>query len=479
MGYAPIVTEGVAPPITEQRKYQRMWEREEYRKHSPGEHVVLKFLEVATPAIDSTLLDFGAGTGRAATTLALLGNLKVTMLDFAPNCLDEEVRDQITVQVNAGKSEYLSFHQQDLTKPIPYKAKYGFCTDVMEHIPTDDVSKVLDHILLSAEHVFFQISCVDDSCGKLIGHTLHHTVMPYKWWLSQFAIRNCLIHWSQDDHDSCLFYVSAWQSAQRFVETGGLNVAEERCLENIKTNLRWNLKEATPHEQQDTQVILLAGGPSLNDYLPQIRQLRMEGAKLVTVNNTYKWAIDNGLTPSAQVMVDARAHNKRFVEPVIDNVFYFMASQVDPAVFDVLPHERTYLWHTGMASSVELLNRERPKGWFPVPTGSSVMLRAFSLLLMLGYHRFHVFGFDSCLRGDQHHAYAQIENDGQMIIPVTCGTKIFDCHPWMVSQAEEFQSLMKIIGSHVDVELYGDGLIAEIIKTGAEMFDQQTFNLPD
>jgi predicted small metal-binding protein len=112
-----------------------------------------------------------------------------------------------------------------------------------------------------------------------------------------------------------------------------------------------------------------------------------------------------------------------------------------------------------------------------VPTGSSVVLRAFSLMLMLGYHKFHVFGFDSCLRGDAHHAYAQQENDGQHVTPVTCGTKIFYCHPWMVSQAQEFQDLMRIIGEHVDVEVYGDGLIAEIINHGAQLAEAQEFDL--
>ena len=48
--------------------------------------------------------------------------------------------------------------QDYLTKPIKHRAAYGYCTDVMEHIPTDDVAAVIENIMASAEKVFFLIS---------------------------------------------------------------------------------------------------------------------------------------------------------------------------------------------------------------------------------------------------------------------------------------------------------------------------------
>jgi hypothetical protein len=102
--------------------------------------------------------------------------------------------------------------------------------------------------------------------------------------------------------------------------------------------------------------------------------------------------------------------------------------------------------------------------WYAVPGGSTVLLRAIPLLRMMGYHWFHLFGCDSCLQADAHHSYAQPENDEQIILPVTVGGRVFRCYPWMISQCQEMQTLIKVLGSEFELEVYGDGMIAWMIK---------------
>jgi hypothetical protein len=58
-------------------------------------------------------------------------------VDFADNCLDEDIRPMLETQAHA-----LRFVEHDLTEPLTQSATYGFCTDVLEHIPTEDVDKV-------------------------------------------------------------------------------------------------------------------------------------------------------------------------------------------------------------------------------------------------------------------------------------------------------------------------------------------------
>jgi hypothetical protein len=179
--------------------------------------------------------------------------------------------------------------------------------------------------------------------------------------------------------------------------------------------------------------------------------------------------LDNGVTPSAFVMVDGRDFNKRFVENVVDDCKYFIASQCDPSVFEKLPKERTYVWHT----SAEMINNilaEQYKTWWPIPGGSTVLLRAIPLFRMLGFKRFHLFGCDSCLEDGKHHAYEQTENDGQLVAPVNVGGKIFYCNPWMISQAQEFIDLIRMLGDEIELEVYG-GLLRHILETGASYAD--------
>lgn len=462
VGTAPIVT--IAP--TEQRKYEMMWEHPEYRIVAPGETAAQAFLSVAKPRPGSEVIDFGCGTGRGALMLALLGQMQVTMLDFADNCLDLEIRDALTTQAHV-----LKYVNCNMSKKIDVAAKYGFCCDVMEHIPPQVLDTTLNNILMAAQHVFFQISFEDDHCGKLIGHPLHMTVKPYAWWLERFKERDCLIHFSQDFGSHGMFYVTAWRGGKEVVDIGVLNVGEEQILKNVEANVSAGWNQVIPHPTNDIEVMILGGAPSLVDQLDTIRQLRASGVKLVTLNGAYNWAIDNGLTPSATVVVDARPFNARFTHPVIQDTKYLIASQCDPSVLDGLPHDRTLLWHTSFDQIRPILLKHY-KASYPVPGGSTVLLRAIPLLRMLGFRRFHLFGCDSCLpfnRPHKHHAYVQSENDTEHVFNVVVGDRTFAAHSWMVAQAQEFMDLIRFLGDEIELAIYGDGLLSHILRTGAEL----------
>ncbi|MDE2102756.1 MAG: DUF115 domain-containing protein [Patescibacteria group bacterium] len=457
-----------AESLTEQQKYELMWKHENYRAVAPGESVSVRFLDVAKPKYGTEIIDFGAGTGRGALMLALLGGLKVRMLDFASNCLDDEVRQSLTTQAHA-----LSFEQHDLTQPITGAAPLGYCTDVMEHIPPEDVDKVLKNILQAAQHVFFQISTVDDVCGAAIGHPLHLSVHDYTWWHQKLRDDfQCHIHWSEDHGDACLFYVTAWPTGEDVVKAGILNIDEDTIRANVKQNLADGWQQVQPHEPTDRDVIILGGGPSLDAHLSDIRRMREAGAALITMNGAYHWALEHELVPSAQIVVDARPFNARFTHPVVENCRYLIGSQVAPETLAGLPADRTWLWHTTAEVIRDLLNEDSEKTgrpWFGIPGGCTVLLRAIPLLRMLGYRHFHLFGCDSCLLDDKHHAYGQPENDGQLLIPAIIGGRTFTCQPWHVAQGEEFMRLIRMMGDQFELEVYGDGLLAWILKHGAQL----------
>ena len=58
----------------------------------------------------------------------------------------------------------------------------------------------------------------------------------------------------------------------------------------------------------------------------------------------------------------------------------------------------------------------------------------------------------------------------ELIIPVNVSGKIFNCHPWMVSQAQEFIDLIRMIGDEIELEVYG-GLLHHILESGASYTD--------
>ena len=476
-GFAPDLAVGNGNP--EAIKYGKLWERSEYRAYSPGEQYAQVFLGIARPKRGAHVLDFGCGTGRGALLLAVLGGLKVTMVDFVNNCLDQEVRQMLTTQTDA-----LQFVKADLERPLPVAAEYGFCCDVMEHIPGARVDQVLDNILHAAQHVFFSIATKEDACGKLIDAPLHLTVQSYGWWLQKFAQRDAVVHWSKEEDGACFFYVTAWQDGQAIVDVGKINVEQEQIRANVRHNCGQGWMQVQPHETNDLECMILGGGPSIAQFEADIKQKRADGVKLITLNGAYNWCLERGLTPSAQIIVDARPFNARFTKPMVDDCKYLIASQCDPSVLEGLPKDRTYLWHTTAEMIADVL-KEHYEVWWGIPGGSTVLLRAIPLMRMLGYKRFHLYGCDSCLGSENgpyneevsssapvHHAYAQPENDKEPALAVTVtGGRVFWCHPWMLAQAQEMISLIKFMGDEIELEIYGDGLLAHILKTGAEIAD--------
>lgn len=475
VGYAPTVRiERINP---ERHKYEKVWRDPRYRENSPGENAVVQFIARAKPTWGSHVIDFGCGTGRAALALMRAG-MRVTMMDFAENCLDTSVRESL--------SDDLRFIRHDIEKPSPVVAEYGFCADVMEHIPEGKVDEVLTNILTAAKNVFFSIHTGADCGIDLIGEVLHVTQRPEEWWADKLKEVGFRAEWTRSLREEgdpyVMFYGSAWADVAEIAKGGSLNTGEDRLAANIAINAAGDWIPVIPHEEQDEEVMILGAGPTLSGFEDDIRRMRSEGVKLVTLNGTYNWCLERGIVPSATVLVDARPFNKRFVTPVVDGCKYFLSSQCDPSVFEGLPKERAYIWHDGSDRTKAALGQLGKEGYFPVMGGSTVLLRAIPLLRMLGYHRFHLFGADSCLMAPagngkssyHHHAFPQPENDNQIVVPVMLtGGKVFYCNPWMALQAREWIDMVKFLGDHMDVIVYGGGLLAHTIKTGAELIPEQ------
>lgn len=160
--------EGQKPiEVREREKYEQVWQHRAYRNVAPGErYTSLAVLSLAAKRWD-TFIDFGCGTGRAAQRLQNMG-YKVTGIDFASNCRD------------AGTD--FPFVCACLWNLPDIKAQFGFCTDVMEHIPTEKVEEVLAQIAARCNAAYFNIATTDDDMGMLIGRTLHMTVMNASEW---------------------------------------------------------------------------------------------------------------------------------------------------------------------------------------------------------------------------------------------------------------------------------------------------------
>lgn len=185
-GLLPAMFNAPKEILSEREKYERMWAVKGYRAHSPGEAAVETFLTHVKGRGD--LVDIGCGTGRAGLKLKEAG-FTVTLMDFTDNSRDYAAM-------------VLPFIQHDVTQPFPFFSYYGFCADMLEHIPTEQVAVVLRNILKGTYCIFMQISTQPDTFGSSINQDLHLTVRQGAWWKEQIEHAGGRVQWfHESDHD--------------------------------------------------------------------------------------------------------------------------------------------------------------------------------------------------------------------------------------------------------------------------------------
>ena len=255
-----------------------------------------------------------------------------------------------------------------------------------------------------------------------------------------------------------------------------LNVDKDTVREHIRQNIKRGLPQVQPYETQWDKVVGLAlGGSTLKDFFPDLLEKRKNGMPVITVNGTHKYCVDLGLIPSAMIMLDSREFNNRFIEPLLKDCKYFISSQCHPSVFDKLKDYKVWIWHVAGDENYDLLKQQYGEEYFPVMGGSTVSLRALHLLRLLGFHKFDIYGFDSCIIGS-HHAYDQPENDDEEEIDVLVGGKEFRCTAAQYHQAKEFVEMIAKTGQYYDMIVNGDGLISHIINNPDSLKKKEEVN---
>lgn len=271
----------------------------------------------------------------------------------------------------------------------------------------------------------------------------------------------------------------------------GMNTPQDVLLVQVRENIARGLPQVCQYPPNPHTAILVCGGPSLNlpEMEKEIVRAQWLGGKVVAVNGAYQWCIDRNIMPAMAIMLDAREFNARFIDTPIERCRYLLASQCHPKVFEICRDRDVTIWHACSCGDPELdmlcgyYFQERDaegrlsgrQNIYPISLGVTVGIRAISLLRMLGFTSIDIFGLDSCWLGDEHHGYAQPENGdkriGVWLRPQGRDDKAvrFECAPWHMKQAQDFMALIRERGNLFQLNVRGPGLLATILKTGAEI----------
>lgn len=238
--------------------------------------------------------------------------------------------------------------------------------------------------------------------------------------------------------------------------------AEDVLERNVKANMAKNWPRF--HERADygrpnkRPLAICAGGPSLTRFLGKIYG---DFTDVMVCGSAHDFVVANGIDPTYSVQLDGHPVCAEFFKMHVPGIQYLMASQCDPVMFDGLDRSQVSMWHCAGPTA----NFNEPA----IGGGCTTTLRAINLAIMLGYHDLHMFGFDSCFEDvTAQHAYEYEEwgsNLTQFFVNVD-GGKPFKSNALFLAQAQQFQEMCRNFGHMFEPHVYGDGLIAEMIKVG-------------
>lgn len=240
---------------------------------------------------------------------------------------------------------------------------------------------------------------------------------------------------------------------------------EEELCSNIRSALARGLPELTlAPTKHDGNMVLVASGWSMPDFIDEIKAHRKAGKPIVAIKAAHDFLCENGVQPDLWINLDPRDRTSG-IKLLNDHTIYMPASRCPPSTFDYLKGRKMLLWHSwAPGPEMEAIG----PGKVAVGGGTTSGLRAVNIGYLLGFRSFIMYGYDSCNRADGLKRFTG-EHTGPSVDIWVGGPegKKFNCNMAMAQQANEFQKLFSVMGD-ITVDVKGPGLIAEIMRVRDE-----------
>lgn len=240
---------------------------------------------------------------------------------------------------------------------------------------------------------------------------------------------------------------------------------EEELCSNIRSALTRGLPELTlAPTKHDGNMVLVASGWSMPDYVDEIRAHRAKGRPIVAIKAAHDFLVEKGIEPDMWVNLDPRDRTDG-IQRLNDHTVYMPASRCPPSTFDYLKGRKILLWHSwAPGPEMEAMGPNK----VAIGGGTTSGLRAINIGYLLGYRNFIMYGYDSCNRADGVKRFTGAKTGPSIDIWVGGPSgKKFNCNLAMAQQANEFQKIFDVMPD-INVEVKGPGLIAEIMRMRAE-----------
>lgn len=235
--------------------------------------------------------------------------------------------------------------------------------------------------------------------------------------------------------------------------------------ENILASLARGLPELQPALfPHDGTAVVCGSGPSLPSFIEEIKQERENRRPIIAAKGAHDLLCQNGIKPDVFVSVEAKSRLEN-VQLKNEHTLYLLSSRCSPDLFEHLADCKVLVFHTYDDKSSpmpEMVGKQLIGG------GTTSGLRAVTIAYILGFTKFVMYGFDSCLGPDLRKRYDSAAMKKEQIVDRWVRGQRFLCNAAMAMQADEVQQYMKML-PNLNMEFKGDGLLAAVWKERERM----------
>lgn len=242
-----------------------------------------------------------------------------------------------------------------------------------------------------------------------------------------------------------------------------IQVKPAGTTEGIRANVQAALARALPElvpglVGHDGTMVCVGSGPSLPGFVEEIRAERERGRPIFAVKGAHDFLCQQGIQPDLWLCVDPR-DRAYLVKEANPHTTYLLASRCDASIFEALAGRKIQLVHTWAKEE----HCPEYEGKLLIGGGTTSGLRAITVSYVLGFKKFVLYGYDSCLSPDKTiKRFTGEAVEPHKMIDVIVDGRRFWTNGAMAQQAHEFQDYYTVMPD-LQIEAKGDGLIAAIL----------------
>lgn len=240
-----------------------------------------------------------------------------------------------------------------------------------------------------------------------------------------------------------------------------LPVTDEEFSRNLHTNLERGIPRCEPlPERENNRLAIVGSGPSVRDYLDEIREFDTVWA----INGAYDFLRNNGIVADF-LGCDPLPGLCDYLKYPDPNSTFYLAATCDPTTFDAVVGHDVRMWF--LKSENIKYPVLQPPVW-SVTGGTTVLLRAPFLAHMLGFRELTFFGADSSFSADERYCYKHGTYQWDSIAPINevytpNGEGPFHTEICLLKQVSQFHAISQMYRGKITFRC--DGLLAAFMRS--------------